>query len=55
MVVATGIVVHGKIYRTPSMAAQQVMGRNVNGWTYWRLGSGATLDSLRKVGTALTA
>jgi hypothetical protein len=47
-VVATGIALRDKVYRSPSAAAKHVTHRNVNGWTYWRLDSGQTLDSLRQ-------
>lgn len=46
-----GIRVGGKLFRSPSAAAEAIAGGPANGWTYWRLkSSGKTLASIRAEG-----
>jgi hypothetical protein len=34
-------------FRSPSLAANAVTGRNTNGWSFWKLSDGRTLGELR--------
>ncbi|BDZ59865.1 GmrSD restriction endonuclease domain-containing protein [Barrientosiimonas endolithica] len=38
----------GKIYDSPSGAGREVLGRAINGWTFWRLPNGAKLSEARQ-------
>lgn len=41
------LVVQGQVYDSPSGAGKAVLGRNVNGWQYWRLLDGRRLNELK--------
>ena len=43
------------LFRTPSMAAEALLGRTANGWTEWKTKGGKTLDAVKRqapMGTA---
>jgi len=43
-----GLRVGGKLFSSPSAAAEAIAGGSANGWTYWRVkSSGKTLASIR--------
>lgn len=46
-VVAGGLRLGGKVYRTPSSAAHSITGAPVQGWVFWRLPDGKPVASLR--------
>lgn len=50
MSVAGETVVFGKdhLFRSPSMAALSLLGRNANGWLEWKTQSGRTLDAVKR-------
>jgi hypothetical protein len=39
----------GRNFATPSAAAKEVTGKPVDGWLFWKLPDGRSLDSLRRV------
>ncbi len=43
------ILVNGARYEAPSSAANAVTNKSVNGWTFWKVGDGRTLDEVRKL------
>ena len=36
------------LFRSPSMAAQMLLGRTANGWAEWKTGDGETLDAVKR-------
>lgn len=42
-----GIEIEGQTYYSPSSAEERVRGYSRDGWTFWRLPDGRTLDDLR--------
>jgi site-specific DNA-methyltransferase (adenine-specific) len=48
-VVTDGMRMGGRNFATPSAAAKEVTGKPVDGWLFWKLPDGRSLDSLRRV------
>lgn len=47
VVVKGGIEFRGNVYTTPSAAAKTVTDKPVQGWEFWRLPDGRSLNALR--------